>query len=86
MSATTASFLALSCVGVFATAPAFGAEDPTSAKAPAATANDDPQARNDVIVNGVRQQRDEDPKQVAPLIDKPRSVIVLDKSVIEQTG
>lgn len=81
MSNATASFLALSCVGAFATAPAFAAENPAGTK-PAA----DDQARNDVIVNGIRQSREADPKQVAPLVNTPKSIVVLDKSVIEQTG
>lgn len=87
MSNTTA-FLALSCVGAFATAPAFAAEDPSDTKSGAnkTTASDDQQARaGDVIVNG-KLQRTDDPKQVAPLVNTPKSIVVLDKTVIEQTG
>ena len=84
--ANTMSFLALSCVGTFATAPGF-AKDPTVPSDPkAATKADDQDGRNDVIVKGLREQRSEDPKQVAPLVNTPKSIVVLDKSVIEQTG
>ncbi|MES2421059.1 MAG: TonB-dependent receptor [Pseudomonadota bacterium] len=80
-SSSVPAFLALSCVGAFATAPAYAAD---SAKAPAPAATDD-QQREEILVNGQRQ-RDEGPKQVAPLVNTPRSVIVLPKEVIEQTG
>ena len=78
------SFLALTCVGAFATAPAY-AEDPTDAKTTVAP-NDDQEGHRDVIVKGQRIQREADPKQVAPLVNTPKSIVVLDKSVIEQTG
>lgn len=77
------SYLALSCVGAFTTAPALAAEDPTEA---AKTTTDD-QRRDDVIVNGQRVKTDDnDPKQVAPLVDTPKSIVVLPAQVIEQTG
>ena len=84
---TTMSFLALGCVGAFATAPAH-AEDPTPAVRDATTApdTDDQDRRRDVVVTGLREQRSQDPKQVAPLVNTPRSIVVLDKSIIEQTG
>ena len=87
MSTSTASFLALSCVGAFATAPAF-AEEPRGSAAAAVPADDQTQARRDgdVVVQGERQQRDADPKAVAPLVDTPRSIVVLPTQVIEQTG
>ncbi|MEG3085066.1 TonB-dependent receptor [Sphingomonas sp. PB2P12] len=80
-SSTVPAFLALSCVGAFATAPAYAAD---ADKAAAPTAADE-QQRQEILVNGQRQ-RDEGPKQVAPLVNTPRSVIVLPKEVIEQTG
>lgn len=46
----------------------------------------DPQTREDIIVAGARERRREDAKQVAPLIDTPRSIVVLPRQVIEQTG
>ncbi len=77
MSKTT--FLALSCVGAFATAPAW-ADDTRPAAAP------DDDRRGDVVVNGERQKRSDDPKQVAPLVNTPKSIVVLPAQVIEQTG
>ncbi|RXD02424.1 TonB-dependent receptor [Sphingomonas sp. UV9] len=74
------AFLALSCVGAFATAPAYAAE---ADKATAPVTDD--QQREEILVNGQRT-RDSGPKQVAPLVNTPRSVIVLPKEVIEQTG
>ena len=75
------AFLALSCVGAFATWPAFATE-----AAPAAANDADPDGKLDIVVTGSREQRPCDPKLVAPLIDTPKSIVVLDKSVIEQTG
>ncbi len=77
---TVPAFLALSCVGAFATAPAYAADADKSA-APVT----DAQQREDILVNGQRIH-DAGPKQVAPLVNTPRSVIVLPKEVIEQTG
>ena len=75
------AYLALSCVGAFATCPAFAGD------ALAAPANDiDNDDQHDIIVNGQREQHARDPKQVAPILDTPKSIVVLDKSVIEQTG
>lgn len=70
------AFLALSCVGAFATAPAHAA-DPVPAEA-----EPEPQ---EVVVNGDRIERT-DPKQPARLVDTPRSVLVLPAEVIRQTG
>ncbi|VVT01370.1 TonB-dependent receptor [Sphingomonas aurantiaca] len=79
-SSSVPAFLALSCVGAFATAPAYAA-DAGKAAAPVT----DAQQREEILVNGQRIH-DEGPKQVAPLVNTPRSVIVLPKEVIEQTG
>lgn len=68
------SFLALSCVGFLATAPAFA-----SPGAP----EDDP--GNDVIVNGQRIE-EKGAKDIAPLVNTPRSIVTLSADVIEQTG
>lgn len=75
----TPAFLALSCVGAFATAPAMAADEE-----PAIVDAEDPIQR-DILVNGERERRD-DPKAVAPLVDTPRSIVVLPRDVIEQTG
>ena len=84
MSKSAVPFLALSCVGAFATAPAYAAED---SKATPATVADDQQRRaDDILVTGERQREQSDPKGVAPLIDTPRSIVLLPSQVIEQTG
>ena len=89
MTKPAVSFLALSCVGAFATAPAIAGEARTTPAAAAAAADDAPQqARrdDDILVNGERIRQQADPKAVAPLLDTPRSVLVLPSEVIEQTG
>jgi catecholate siderophore receptor len=89
MSSTASSFLALSCVGFIASAPA--AADPIDAGsvpdvAPAAAPGSEEQRGGDIVVNGERVRRESDPKAVAPLVDTPRSVVVVPREVIEQTG
>ncbi|WP_010161010.1 TonB-dependent receptor [Sphingomonas sp. PAMC 26617] len=75
------AYLALSCVGAFASLPAFANDAP-----PPPPANDeDPDQKLDIVVHGQREPR-RDPKQVAPLVDTAKSILVLDKQVIQQTG
>jgi catecholate siderophore receptor len=73
------AFLALSCVGAFASGAAFAADGPN----PAAADDTDAQDREDVLVTG---QREMAPKQVATPLNTPKSIVVLPKEVIEQTG
>jgi catecholate siderophore receptor len=73
------AFLALSCVGAFATAPAFAADEP----GPVPANDEDTQGRDDVLVTG---QRAKAPKQVAAPVNTPKSIVVLPREVIEQTG
>lgn len=73
------AFLALSCVGAFATSPALAGDGPN----PTATDDTDAQDRADVLVTGAREKA---PKQVAAPVNTPRSIVVLPKEVIEQTG
>lgn len=75
------TYIALSCVGAFATAPAFAGD-----ARPVPSNDTDTDERNDIVVTGERERRQHDPKLVAPLIDTPKSIVVIDKSVIEQTG
>ena len=75
------AFLALSCVGAFAASPALASD---AADAPPAT--DDQDRDDDIFVNGLRDKQPPLPKQVAPLIDTPRSIVVVPKEIIEQTG
>ena len=77
------AFLALSCVGAFATAPAIAAAAaPAAGPPPPPPANDDQQG--DILVTGVHQR--EDPKQTAAAVNTPRSVVIVPQQVIEQTG
>lgn len=71
-------FLALSCVGFIASAPAYAA-DPV-------VPDDQAQGRDDVVVTGQRERRDADPKDVAPPVDTPRSIVELPAEIIAQTG
>ena len=77
------AFLALSCVGAFATHPVFASDGPDPV-----TANDDEdgQDHRDIIVNGKRIKQDTGPKDVAPIVDTPKSVVVIPSRVIEETG
>ncbi len=82
-----APFLALACVGFIASGPAAHADND---RAPADT-NDNGQdrsARDDddqIIVTGARHEL-QGPKATATVQNTPRSVVVLPKEVIEQTG
>ncbi|MBN8808120.1 MAG: TonB-dependent receptor [Sphingomonas sp.] len=78
------AFLALSCVGAFAGVPAFASDDPDHAAPPAN--DDDDQDRRDVVVNGVKEKRQAGPKDVAPVVDTPKSIVVIPRTVIEDTG
>lgn len=82
------AFLALSCVGAFATHPALAADGPDPKPANDDSDADGQDRRREIIVNGqrVRVDEPEGPKDVARIVDTPKSIIVLDKSVIEQTG
>lgn len=71
------AFLALSCVGFLASAPAFAA---TPANDTGASADD---SGEQIIVNG---QRDRAPKEVAAPLNTPKSIVEVSADVIEQTG
>jgi catecholate siderophore receptor len=66
------AFLALGCIVFLTAAPAYA--DVASAD-----------LSEQIIVNG-QQQKAELPKSVAPLINTPRSVVVVDAQVIKETG
>ncbi|WP_245656844.1 TonB-dependent receptor [Sphingomonas asaccharolytica] len=82
------AFLALSCVGAFATHPALAADGPDPT--PANDDNDsDGQGRRDIIINGQRIRNAADPsgpKDVAPIVNTPKAIVVLSRDVIDQTG
>jgi catecholate siderophore receptor len=75
--AAASSFLALACVGFVATAPAYADPDGTD------HGSDD---QDRIIVNGQHRAEQVGPKVVAPVVNTPRSVVILSKEVIEQTG
>ena len=62
-SSTSASFLALSCVGSLISAPALAAE--------AEGGQDAPGSRNDIVVTGTLATEVESPKATAPVVDTP---------------
>jgi len=88
MSKSAASFLALSCVGFIASAPAHAADpkDPAPDRNTASESPEDAQQRDDIVVSADRERREQDAKAVARLLDTPRSVVVLPADVIEQSG
>jgi catecholate siderophore receptor len=82
------AFLALSCVGAFATHPALAADGPDTAPANSDNDNDADDRRRDIIVNGQRIKAAEPdrPKDVAPIVDTPKSIVIIPSKVIEETG
>lgn len=76
-SAGAPAFLALSCVGFLSSAPALAAESGATA---------DLDARN-IVVNGLREKDVQiSPKDTAPVLNTPRSVVTVTSDVIEKTG
>ena len=71
------AFLALGCIGFIATAPAAAAEDEAAAA-----------ERETIVVTGTKSDKIEfdSAKSTAKLIDTPRSVVVVDKQIIKETG
>ncbi|SDD53387.1 catecholate siderophore receptor [Sphingomonas sp. YR710] len=83
---THPAFLALGCVGFIASAPA-------AAQSNEAASADAPKTFKGVTVTGTaitdegyKAERIESPKAVAPLLDTPRSIVVVDKQIIKDTG
>ena len=79
-SSNPATYLALSCVGFLASAPAIAA---------GTEAEDADQQAGQIVVTGQRNAKAElvgTPKITATLLDTPRSITVIDKEVIRQTG
>ncbi len=82
------AFLALSCVGAFATHPALAAGGPDPKPANDDGDSDADRGR-DIIVNGHRVKDDAEPngpKDVARVVDTPKSIVVIPSRVIEETG
>ncbi|MGN6817394.1 MAG: TonB-dependent receptor [Sphingomonas sp.] len=83
------AFLALSCVGAFASHPALANGGPDTAPANDDSDDGGQAHRRDIIVNGqrIKEVTDPDgPKDVAPVVDTPRSIVVIPSKVIEETG
>jgi catecholate siderophore receptor len=79
-----ASFLALAAVGFIASVPAYAADHdaPLPDKDQDRTAQDSEQ----IVVTGARAAELQGPKATATVQNTPRSVVILPKDVIEQTG
>jgi catecholate siderophore receptor len=77
------AFLALGCIGFIASAPALAqdAQPAQEKRLGGMTVSDT--ALND---EGYKAERVDSPKAVAPLLDTPRSIVVVDKQVIKETG
>ncbi len=83
-----ASFLALACVGFIATAPAARAADgngPVPADADKDGQDRSAEDREQIVVTGGRAEL-QGPKATASVQNTPRSVVILPKDVIDQTG
>lgn len=76
MKTSSASFLALSCVGSLISAPALAAE--------ADAAQDAPGSRSDIIVTGSLATEVESPKSTAPIVDTPQTVTVVSQEQLRQ--
>lgn len=73
---TSASFLALSCVGSLISAPSFAAD--------ATDAQDAPGSRSDIVVSGTLATEVQSPKSTAPLVDTPQTVTVVSQEQLRQ--
>lgn len=81
--AASPAFLALSCVGFIASAPALAEDKPVP---PAVVAEPQDRSRQDIVVEAERVREQENPKATRPLIDTPRSVVLISEDVIKDTG
>lgn len=79
------AFLALGCIGFIASAPVMAqdAAPPTDGekRLGGMTVSD-----TAIEEEGYKAERIESPKAVAPLLDTPRSIVVVDKQIIKDTG
>lgn len=76
MKTSSASFLALSCVGSLISAPALAIE--------ADAAQDAPGGRTDIVVTGRLATEVESPKSTAPLVDTPQTITVVTQEALRQ--
>ncbi|MBS0477831.1 MAG: TonB-dependent receptor plug domain-containing protein, partial [Proteobacteria bacterium] len=77
------AFLALSCVGAFATHPALAKDGPDPIPA---NDDEDDQIRRDIVITDRKPKEQPGPKDVAPIVDTPKSIVVISNKVIEETG
>lgn len=83
-SAANPAFLALSCVGFLASAPAFAA-DAADAGASTAGAVTAPEDDRSIIVNAQKQELElESPKTLAPLLDTPQTITVISDQTLRK--
>ena len=84
----TPALLALSCVGFLVSAPAAAqTADTKQPEKPAASKDLGTFEVTDTAIDeGYKVERVESPKAIAPLLNTPRSVVVIDKQVIKDTG
>lgn len=73
---TSATFLALSCVGSLVSAPAMAAN--------VDEAQDAPGTRSDIVVSGTLATEVESPKATAPIVDTPQTITVVSQEQIRQ--
>ena len=79
------AFLALGCIGFIASAPAM-AQDSGQAAGGEKRLGGMTVTDTAIEEEGYKAERIESPKAVAPLLDTPRSIVVVDKQVIRDTG
>lgn len=81
----TPAFLALGCIGFIASAPAFAQDSAQPADGEKRLGG---MTVTDTAIEdeGYKAERIESPKAIAPLLDTPRSIVVVDKQVIKDTG
>ncbi len=83
-SAAAPAFLALACVGAFASLPAHAA-GPDPDKDAAAAAPDDQQDKDQILVRGdIPKQQQASPKATRPVRDTPQTVTVISAQSIEE--
>ena len=89
MTSNGASYLALSCIGFLATAPAAAASGEDGPNRPPVQTQqqergDGDERRRDVIVTGERDAELESPKATAPLLDTPQTITVISDQTLRK--
>ena len=84
MNRPSASFIALSCVGFIASAPATADPMPAKDDAPPQSQVQTRDRPDEVVVTGARDRQLESPKATAPLLDTPQTITVISDQVIRK--